>query len=64
MLQFVLEQEAVPPVTSSIYIYYARSNEVRFLVRVLSVSRGELNEGEFGYYYGSYHRTISGIPLQ
>ena len=33
-------------------------------VRVVPVLRGEVNEGEVGYYYDPYHRTISGIPLQ
>ena len=35
-----------------------------FQIRVVPVFRGEVNEGEVGYYYDSYHRTISGIPLQ
>jgi hypothetical protein len=33
-------------------------------LRVLSVLRGEVNEGEVGYYYDPYHRTIPVIPLQ
>jgi hypothetical protein len=32
-------------------------------VRVISVLRGELNEGEVGYYYNPYHRMISGISM-
>jgi hypothetical protein len=58
-------------------IYRNPSRTIRFfaMVRVHAVSRGEVNEGEVGYYYDpsydpshyydpAYHRTISGIPLQ
>ena len=37
---------------------------VYVLVRVVPLTKAEINEGEVGYYYDPYHRTISGIPLQ
>jgi hypothetical protein len=49
---------------AQVYNVYNFSTLILDLVRVMYLMRGEVNEWDFVYYYGSYHRTISGIPLQ